>query len=135
MRKRLILAAFVGALVLLIGAGCQLQVWSDLYGTWERDVSGTHEVLTFGPFNANLEQSGATTGTVKWSIKDVNENLYHVLLNVTSGTGAWSAATPDDPVAMTYEISSDGEILYINWNWDSTSYPASGHGFGPFTKS
>jgi hypothetical protein len=134
-KKRLILAAFVGALVLLVGAGCQLPVWSDLYGTWERDASGTHEVLTFGPFNLNLEQSGTTTGKVKWSIKDVDEDLSHVLLSVTSGTGAWSDVTPDDPVAMTYEISSDGKTLYINWNWDSTAYPASGHVFGPFTKS
>jgi mitochondrial fission protein ELM1 len=81
------------------------------------------------------KQSGTTTGKVKWSIKDVDENLYHVLLSVTSGTGAWSDVTPDDSVAMTHEISSDGKALYFHWNWYSTTYPASGLGFGPFTKS
>jgi hypothetical protein len=129
MKKRIIFAAFVAALLLLVGAGCALPIWSELFGTWELSSGGVTESLKFGTVNFTYELSGASTGTLKCSIDDVNDLLNHVQLTVTSATGDWSSTPIGTVYLMTYRIS--GNSLY--WDWSTTAYPASAT-IGPYTK-
>lgn len=129
MRKRILFLAFMVALVVLVAAGCKLPLFSELAGTWELYVGGVTEKLTFGPLDFSYDVSGAATGKLKCSLDDVNEDIGHIKMTVTSSEGAWISITPDTVIYMYYQIISDS--LYFAWS--NISYP-SDVTWGPYTK-
>jgi hypothetical protein len=129
MKKRLLFVAFVIALAVLVVAGCKLPIFSELAGTWKLSSGGVTETLTFGPLNFTYDVSGAVTGKMKCSLDDVNEDIGHVRMTVTSSSGVWSGITPDTVIYMYYQIISDS----FYFAWSDISYP-SVVAWGPYTK-
>ena len=132
MKKQLMRAAFVIALVLLVGAGCKLPMWSDVSGTWVDSKDGVDRTLHFGwaKFTnvISVAATGEIEGEMECSYDEFDETARHIEMTLTSASGICT-----NPVGtkyfMYYEIV--GDSLYFAWN--STAYPTATN-IGPYRK-
>jgi hypothetical protein len=127
-KKKIVLAAFVSALVLLVASGCKLPMWSDVYGDWTQSKDGTDRTLHFGWGKFTNVISGAATGKMECSYDDFDEAARHVEMTLTSSSGVCTSPV-GTKYFMYYEII--GDWLYFAWN--SSTYPTA-TSFGPYVK-
>jgi hypothetical protein len=129
MTKRLVCGTFLVALVLSVGAGCQLSPSSELYGTWTLVSGGVTESLTFGLMTFTIEDAGALTGKLKCNLTQVDETNRAIKLTASSSSGIWDGTANNTKLYMKYEII--GDSFYFDMD---TSWPISSNAYGPYIK-
>ena len=129
MGKRLTWMILAIAGVLFAVAGCKLPFWSELYGTWVMAEGGDSWAVKFSANDMSWKLSGSETGTLEFTIDEVDDTANHVLMILSAGTGVFSGAEIGTVLYLTYSIS--GDSLYFDL--DDTTYPATAT-IGPFIK-
>jgi hypothetical protein len=128
LKKQFILAALLITLVLLVGAGCKLPMWSDVSGAWVASADGVDRTLTFGWGKFTNVISGAVTGRMECSYDVFDEAARRIEMTLTSASGICTSQV-GTKYFMYYEII--GDSLYYAWN--STTYPTA-TAYGPYIR-